>query len=106
MDDVVIIEGARTAFGALNGGLKGVTATELGVVAGREALRRSHVSPEDIDHVIFGNVVHTCKDAAYLARHIGLALGVRTEVPGLVVNRLCASGLEAAVVGAQQLLLG
>jgi acetyl-CoA acyltransferase 2 len=106
MDDVVIIDGARTAFGALNGGLKGVTATELGAAAGKEALRRSNVEPAAIDHVIFGNVVQTCKDAPYLARHIGLSLGVPTEVPGLVVNRLCASGLEAAVVAAQQLLLG
>jgi acetyl-CoA acyltransferase 2 len=106
MEDVVIIGGARTAFGALNGGLKGVTATELGVVVAREALARSHVDPQSIDHVIFGNVVQTCKDAAYLARHIGLEVGVPVEVPGLVVNRLCASGLEALVVGARQLLLG
>jgi acetyl-CoA acyltransferase 2 len=106
MDDVVIVDGARTAFGALNGGLKGVTATELGVAAASEALRRSNVDPQAIDHVIFGNVVQTCKDAPYLARHIGLSLGIPTEVPGLVVNRLCASGLEAAVVAAQELLLG
>jgi len=106
MDEVVIVDGARTAFGALNGGLKGVTATELGAVAAREALARSNVDPESIDHVIFGNVVQTCKDAPYLARHIGMAVGVPIEVPGLIVNRLCASGLEALVVGAQQLLLG
>lgn len=106
MDEVVIVDGVRTAFGGLNGGLKGVTATELGAIAAREALNRSRVEPEAIDHVIFGNVVQTCKDAPYLARHIGLALGVPTEVPGLTVNRLCASGLEAAVIGAQQLMLG
>jgi acetyl-CoA acetyltransferase family protein len=106
MDDVVIVDGARTAFGGLNGGLKGVTATELGAVAAREALARSNVDPRSIDHVIFGNVVQTCKDAPYLARHIGMEVGVPVEVPGLIVNRLCASGLEALVVGAQQLLLG
>ncbi|MDH4207562.1 MAG: acetyl-CoA C-acetyltransferase [Anaerolineae bacterium] len=106
MEDVVIIDGARTAFGALNGGLKGVTATELGVAAAQEALRRSRVEPEAIDHVIFGNVVQTCKDAPYVARHIGLSVGVPLEVPGLIVNRLCASGLEAVVIGAQQMLLG
>jgi acetyl-CoA acyltransferase 2 len=106
MEDVVIIDGVRTAFGALNGGLKGVTATELGVTAAREALRRSRVEPEAIDHVIFGNVVQTSKDAPYVARHIGLSVGVPLEVPGLIVSRLCASGLEAVVVGAQQLLLG
>jgi len=103
---VVIIDGARTAFGALNGGLKGVTATELGVVVSREALRRSRVEPEAIDHVIFGNVVQTSKDAPYVARHIGLSVGVPLEVPGLIVSRLCASGLESVVVGAQQLLVG
>ncbi|TKJ30598.1 MAG: beta-ketoadipyl CoA thiolase [Chloroflexi bacterium B3_Chlor] len=106
MDDVVIIDGARTAFGSLSGGLKSVTATDLGAVVAKEALRRSEVDPGLIDHVVFGNVVQTCKDAPYLARHIGLSVGVPIEVPGLTVNRLCASGLEAAVVGAQQLLLG
>lgn len=106
MDDVVIIDGARTAFGSLSGGLKSVTATDLGAVVAKEALGRSEVDPGLIDHVIFGNVVQTCKDAPYVARHIGLSVGVPIEVPGLTVNRLCASGLEAAVVGAQQLLLG
>jgi acetyl-CoA acyltransferase 2 len=106
MDDVVIIDGARTAFGGLNGGLKSVTATDLGAVVAEEALRRSNVDPELIDHVIFGNVVQTCKDAPYLARHIGMSVGLPIEVPGLTVNRLCASGLEAALIGAQQLLLG
>jgi acetyl-CoA acyltransferase 2 len=106
MDDIVIVDGARTAFGALNGGLKGVTATELGAVAAAEAVKRSRVDPQAVDHVIFGNVVQTCKDAPYLARHIGMTVGVPIEVPGLIVNRLCASGLEAMVVGAQQLLLG
>jgi acetyl-CoA acyltransferase 2 len=106
MDDIVIVDGARTAFGALNGGLKGITATDLGTVAAAEALTRSAVDPQAVDHVIFGNVVQTCKDAPYLARHIGMSVGVPIEVPGLIVNRLCASGLEAMVVGARQLLLG
>jgi len=106
MDDVVILDGARTAFGGLNGGLKGVTATDLGAVVASEALRRSNVDPALVDHVIFGNVVQTSKDAPYLARHVGMSVGVPIEVPGLTVNRLCASGLEAAVIGARQLLLG
>jgi len=102
----VILDGARTAFGGLNGGLKGVTATDLGAVVASEALRRSNVDPALVDHVIFGNVVQTSKDAPYLARHVGMSVGVPIEVPGLTVNRLCASGLEAAVIGARQLLLG
>lgn len=102
----MILDGARTAFGGLNGGLKGVTATDLGAVVASEALRRSNVDPALVDHVIFGNVVQTSKDAPYLARHVGMSVGVPIEVPGLTVNRLCASGLEAAVIGARQLLLG
>jgi acetyl-CoA acyltransferase 2 len=106
MDEIVILDGARTAFGALNGGLKGITATDLGVAAASEALKRSRVDPQLVDHVIFGNVVQSCKDAPYVARHIGLTVGVPIEVPGLIVNRLCASGLESMVVGARQLLMG
>lgn len=102
----MILDGARTAFGGLNGGLKSVTATDLGAVVASEALRRSNVDPALVDHVIFGNVVQTSKDAPYLARHVGMSVGVPIEVPGLTVNRLCASGLEAAVIGARQLLLG
>ena len=104
MDDVVVLDGARTAFGALSGGLKSVTATELGAVAAREALVRSQVDPEIVEHVVFGNVVQTREDAPYLARHIGLMVGVPLDVPGLTVNRLCVSGLEAMVLGAQLLL--
>jgi acetyl-CoA acyltransferase 2 len=88
MDEVVIVEGARTAFGGLNGGLKGVTATELGAIAAREALKRSQVEPEAIDHVVFGNVVQTCKDAPYLARHVGMSVGVPIEVPGLTLGNV------------------
>ena len=83
-----------------------MTATELGAVAASGALARSQVDPEIVDPVIFGNVVQTREDAPYLARHIGLMVGVPLDVPGLTVNRLCASGLEAMVLGAQQLLLG
>lgn len=106
MDDVVIVDGVRTAFGSLNGGLKSVTATELGATVAGEALERSGVDPELIDYVVFGNVVQTCKDAPYLARHIGMSVGVPVEVPALTVNSLCASGLEAIIVGARQLMLG
>ncbi len=101
MSDVVILEGARTAFGRFGGGLRSVTATQLGVAAANGALARSHVSSEAIDHVIFGNVIQSSSDAVYLARHVGLGVGVRVECPALTVNRLCGSGLEAVVSGAR-----
>ncbi|PZR60532.1 MAG: acetyl-CoA C-acyltransferase [Candidatus Eremiobacter antarcticus] len=103
---VVILNGARTPFGNFGGALKDVTAIDLGVVASKEALRRSGVSPEKIDHVIFGNVMQTSADAIYGARHVGLKVGCRIETPALTLNRLCGSGLQAIISGAEQILLG
>jgi len=106
MKDVVIVDGARTAFGTFGGGLRDVSATDLGVVAAKGALERSQVEPGRIDHVIFGNVLQTSGDAVYLARHIGLKAGLLKEVPALTVNRLCGSGLQAILLGAQEIQLG
>ena len=106
MSDVVILEGARTAFGRFGGGLRSVTATQLGVAAAKGALARSTVSSEAIDHIIFGNVIQSSSDAVYLARHVGLSVGVRIECPALTVNRLCGSGLEAVVSGARLIQAG
>src|SRR5690349_13547956 len=106
MPDVVVLEGARTAFGRFGGGLRGVTATQLGIAAAKGALDRAKVSPEAVDHVVFGNVVQSSADAVYLARHIGLGTGARVDCPALTVNRLCGSGLEAALVGARLIQAG
>jgi acetyl-CoA acyltransferase 2 len=59
-----------------------------------------------VDHVVFGNVLQTSADAPYLARHVGLRIGLPIETPAVTVNRLCGSGFEAVVQGAQQILLG
>jgi len=106
MKDIVIVDGARTAFGTYGGALRDTSATDLGVVAAKAALERSKVEPERIDHVIFGNVLQTSGDAVYLARHIGLRAGVPKEVPALTVNRLCGSGLQAILLAAQEIQLG
>ncbi|HLJ61800.1 MAG TPA: acetyl-CoA C-acyltransferase [bacterium] len=98
---VVILDGARTAFGRFGGGLHRVSATQLGVAAARGALTKSGVAPNAVDHVAFGNVVQSSGDAVYLARHIGLGAGLRIECPAVTLNRLCGSGLEAAVYGAR-----
>ena len=106
MKDIVIIDGARTPFGTYGGQLRDTSATDLGVIAAKAALEKSKVDPKDIDHVIFGNVLQTSGDAVYLARHIGLRSGVPKEVPALTVNRLCGSGLQAILLGAQEIQLG
>ncbi len=104
--DVVIIGGARTPFGKFLGSLKDIDSVELATIASKEAIRRARITPDRIDHVVFGNVIQTHKGSIYLARHIGLKSGVPISTPALTVNRLCGSGLQAIVYGAQLLLLG
>ncbi len=104
--DVVILAGVRTGFGAFGGALKDQSATDLGVVAAKGALARSGISPDEIDHAVFGNALQTSADAIYLARHIALRSGCPVETPAVTVNRLCGSGFEAIVQGAHQILLG
>jgi acetyl-CoA acetyltransferase family protein len=104
--DVVILAGARTPMARYNGEFKDVTAIDLAVVASKEALRRSGVDITGVDHVIFGNVMHTSVDALYGARHVGLKAGLRVETPAVTVNRLCGSGIESITQAAQRLLLG
>jgi acetyl-CoA C-acetyltransferase len=103
---VYIVEGARTPFGAYGGTLANETATRLGTVAAKEAIRRAKIEPKDVDNVVFGNVIQSHNGAAYLARHIALECSVPQEVPALTVNRLCGSGLQAVVTGAKDILLG
>lgn len=64
------------------------------------------MEPNQIDHVIYGNVIHTDKNVSYLSRHIGLHSGVPQEVPALTLNRLCGSGLQSVVTAAQHILVG
>jgi acetyl-CoA C-acetyltransferase/acetyl-CoA acyltransferase 2 len=103
---IVIVAAKRTAFGAMQGSLKGQTATDLAVHAAKAALAQSKLAAEDIAHVVIGNVIQTSADAIYCARHVGLRAGLPITTPGVTVNRLCGSGFEAIVQGASQLLLG
>jgi acetyl-CoA acyltransferase 2 len=104
--EIVIVAAKRTAFGAMGGALKNVTATDLAVHAAKAAIAQSGVSVGEIGHVVVGNVMQTSADAIYCARHVGLRAGLPIEVPALTVNRLCGSGFEAIVQGAQLILLG
>ncbi len=88
------------------GALKDFSAIELGALAARGAFERTAVKPEWVDHVVFGNVQQSSVDAHYGARHVGLKAGVPVEVPALTVNRLCGSGIQAVLSGAQCIQLG
>lgn len=106
MQDIYILEGARTPVGVLQGSFSDVSAIELGVIAAKAAIGRSGVEPHLIDQVVMGNVIQTSKDAIYFARHVALKTGLPIETPALTVNRLCGSGLQAIVSAAQMLQLG
>jgi len=106
MKDIVVLGGARTAFGTYGCALRDTSATDLGVIAAKGALERSKVEPGKIDQIIFGNVLQTSGDAVYFARHIGLKAGAPQEAPALTINRLCGSGLQAILLAAQEIQLG
>ncbi len=103
---VFIVAGVRTPMGEYTGPLKDISAIELGAIASRCALERARVEPEAVDHVVFGNVMQTSADAIYGARHVGLKAGLPVETPALTVNRLCGSGIQAAISAAQLIQLG
>src|SRR5262245_38203716 len=104
--EVFIVGGARTPMTEYVGALKDVSALELGAVAARGAFQRTGVRPEWVDHAVVGNVLQTSSDAIYGARHVALKAGVPVDVPALTVNRLCGSGIQAAVSGGELIQLG
>lgn len=106
MKNVYIVAGARTAFTNFGGSFANVSADALGTATAVEAMKRANIQPEQIDHVIYGGVIHTGVNASYLARHIALHAGVPVEVPALTVNRLCGSGMQSVVSGAHMIMLG
>jgi len=99
--NVVITSAARTAVGSYGKSLKDVKPTELGAIASRAALERSGISGDDVDHVVFGNVIHTQPADMYMARVVGIESGVPKETPAYTVNRLCGTGVQAIVSATQ-----
>ncbi|HBI04040.1 MAG TPA: acetyl-CoA C-acyltransferase [Paenibacillaceae bacterium] len=104
--DVVLVEGARTPFAKFCGAFKDVSAIELGTIAAKEAVAKAGITGDEIDQVVFGNVIQSSPDAIFMARHVGLKTGVGQSVPGLTVNRLCGSGLEAITTAARLIQTG
>ncbi|MBN8465739.1 acetyl-CoA C-acetyltransferase [Corallococcus exiguus] len=105
-EEIYFLSGKRTPFGTYGGSLKDLSATDLAVESAKAALAQAGVSPELIEHVVYGNVVQTSSDAIYLPRHVGLRAGVPVPVPALGVNRLCGSGFQAFVTAAEMMLTG
>ncbi len=104
--EVVVVSGVRTAIGGYGGSLKDVPPSELAAACVREAAKRAGVGPDQVGHVVMGNVIHTDVHDHYLARVAAIKGGLSVETPALTLNRLCGSGLQAVLSAAQEILLG
>jgi acetyl-CoA C-acetyltransferase len=105
VERAVILEGARTPIGRFLGSFGEITTVELGVLAAREAMRRSAVEPEQIDQTILGHA-RQAGNGPNTGRQVSVRAGVPTEVSAYNVNIACASGMKAVQLGAQQIQLG
>jgi acetyl-CoA acyltransferase 2 len=104
--DIFILGGKRTPMTEYVGALKDVKAIDLAATAARGALAATGIAAEEIEHTIIGNALQTSGDAIYGARHVALKAGVPADKPALTVNRLCGSGIQSIVSGAQMIQLG
>lgn len=105
-EPVYILSGARTAIGTFGGTLSGEEPAGLGAAVAAEAIRRASLAPDEIGHVVFGNVIPTGPRDAYLARIAAVEAGIPVETPAMTVNRLCGSGAQAIISAAQNIMLG
>ena len=104
--DIVILDGARTAIGTFGGSLAGTAPIDLGTAAAKAALERSGVDGAQVGHVAFGHVINTEPRDMYLSRVAAMQAGVPDTTPAMNVNRLCGSGVQAIVSVIQSLMLG
>lgn len=103
---VVFLSAVRTPFGTFGGKLRTFSPVDLAVVASTSAIERAGLGAPDVDQAIFGNVLYTTSDSIYFARHVALKSGCRQETSALTLNRLCGSGFQSVVSGAQEIMLG
>ncbi|MEA2362056.1 MAG: hypothetical protein QOD71_1201 [Thermoleophilaceae bacterium] len=106
MADALILDALRTPIGRYGGVLASVRPDDLAAHVVRAAVERNGLPPDSIDEVYMGCANQAGEDNRNVARMASLLAGLPVEVPGVTVNRLCASGLEAVVQGSRQLKLG
>ncbi|KAI5752436.1 hypothetical protein M8J77_017018 [Diaphorina citri] len=104
---IFIVAAKRTPFGTYGGKFTKTSSTQLQTVAAKAALEEGKINPELVDSVVIGNVLaNTSPDSIYLPRHVSLHVGIPVEKPALGINRLCGSGFQSVVNGAQNILAG
>lgn len=103
---VFILNGKRTPFGKFGGSLAPLTPVELAVYAATAVIKESVVQPDTLDQVIFSNVIPSTSDTLYAGRHLALKCGLKVTTPGIVINRLCGSGIQAMIDAARLIRCG
>lgn len=105
MKDVYVVSCCRTAVGSYGGSLKDTPAAKLGAIVVEDALKRGNVKPEQVDEVMFGNVL-TTGQGQNPARQVSIKAGLPIEVPAYTVGMVCGSGMKSVVEGARAILAG
>ncbi len=105
MDNVYIMAAVRSPIGTFGGALKKFHPVDLGTLVAKEAIERSQFDTEQINHAVFGNVIHTEPRDMYVSRVIALQSGLKQQSAAFTVNRLCGSGLQAIVSATQLIIL-
>ncbi len=105
-NDIYLVNGARTPFGKLCGTLGKISPTDLGIYATKAALEKSGITGEDIDQLMYANIGQSSADSYFLPRHIGLFSGIPEGIPAVMLQRICGSGFETIIAGAEQISLG
>ncbi|MBK7427160.1 MAG: acetyl-CoA C-acyltransferase [Saprospiraceae bacterium] len=105
MKEVFIVAAKRTPMGSFGGQLAAFSAVDLGVVATKSAIEQSSINPEQVDEIFYGNVCSANLGQAP-ARQVALKSGVTNKVPSTTINKVCASGMKATMIGAQSIQAG
>jgi acetyl-CoA C-acetyltransferase len=105
INDVVIVSGCRTAIGKFMGSLKNVTARDLAITAGNEAVRRAGISAEIIDEIVMGECFPAMQ-GSLPARQVGMRVGLPHQSSAVSVNQNCASGMRAMEIACHNIMLG
>jgi acetyl-CoA C-acetyltransferase len=105
MKEVFIVSVARTPIGAFGGSLSSLSATQLGAIAIKSALQKANIKPEIVDEVYMGNVLQAGIGQAPVTQAM-LGAGIPNTVPSTTVNKVCASGSKAIMLGAQSIMMG
>ena len=105
MREVVIVSAVRTPIGSFGGKFKNVSAVNLGSTAVKEALKRANIEPEQVQELIFGNVLQAGL-GQNVARQAAVKAGLPVEVPAMTINKVCGSGLRCVALAAQMIKAG